>query len=217
LSINVCYGLLVAKKAENKDSLKESQEAILQAACQVFCQKGYHQARMADVAKEADISYGLVYHYFGSKAELFDALIKKYFAPVDVLLDHGLEGYPTIREKLGAIVDQHLQHYFDHRDLVHLYIREISRSTSNLTPARLARFKKLISRVEEIMREGQAKGELRRDIRASYQAHQFLGAVETLISSMVMAEQPLKDQAQCKRISNAILTLFFEGAKPQPA
>ena len=58
-------------KNEYNNSKKNKVEAIFEAACRVIREKGYHQARMADIAREAGISYGLVYHYYNSKSDLF--------------------------------------------------------------------------------------------------------------------------------------------------
>ena len=69
----------MAPREENLEARLERQAAIFDAACRVIRDKGFHQARMADIAREAGISYGLVYHYFGSKAELFEALVEEWF------------------------------------------------------------------------------------------------------------------------------------------
>jgi len=42
----------------------------------VFSTKGYASTRMADIAREADMSYGLVYHYFENKEKLLTPLWK---------------------------------------------------------------------------------------------------------------------------------------------
>ena len=45
----------------------DKREQILSAAVRVFARQGFEPTRMADVAREAGVAYGLVYHYFGSK------------------------------------------------------------------------------------------------------------------------------------------------------
>ena len=61
------------------DQKKHKEAAILEAACNVIRDKGFHQARITDIAHRAGISYGLVYHYFRSKADLFDAILKEWW------------------------------------------------------------------------------------------------------------------------------------------
>ena len=61
-------GPKVAATAEARD--QDRRKTILRAAVEVFARKGYHGCRIADVAKEAGVAYGLVYHYFRNKEEL---------------------------------------------------------------------------------------------------------------------------------------------------
>ena len=56
------------------ESEPEKRRAILHAAVKVFAEKGYHGCRIADVAKQAGVAYGLVYHYFQNKEELLESV-----------------------------------------------------------------------------------------------------------------------------------------------
>ena len=49
---------------------------ILDAAVRVFARQGYDASRVGDVAKEAGVAYGLVYHYFGSKEAVLEAVFR---------------------------------------------------------------------------------------------------------------------------------------------
>jgi len=52
----------------------DKRRMILDAAVRVFARQGYHTCRVADIADDAGVAYGLVYHYFGSKDEILDTL-----------------------------------------------------------------------------------------------------------------------------------------------
>jgi TetR/AcrR family fatty acid metabolism transcriptional regulator len=58
----------------------DREKIIIDAALKVFSTKGYASTRMADIAKEADMSYGLVYHYFENKEKLFDAIVEDWWS-----------------------------------------------------------------------------------------------------------------------------------------
>ncbi|MGE5549691.1 MAG: TetR/AcrR family transcriptional regulator [Bacteroidota bacterium] len=62
-------------EAENERIRDERREAILQAAVKAFTKWGYTSTKIADIAAEAGISHGLVYHYFQSKDQIFGALV----------------------------------------------------------------------------------------------------------------------------------------------
>ena len=55
----------------------DKRRVILDAAVQVFARKGYHAARVGDIAAEAGIAHGLLYHYFGSKEEVLETVFRE--------------------------------------------------------------------------------------------------------------------------------------------
>ncbi len=196
------------------DSRKDKETVILDAACRVFKEKGFHQARITDIAQAAGISYGLVYHYFKSKADLFDAILKEWWTGLFNLMEKWDSESASVDEKLAALVTYFLEQYQKKPDLVHIFITEISRSASNLTPARLHWFKAFLSRTEKIMAEGQSGKILRTDIKARYLTYIFLGAIESFVSAMVLENQPLRSKTQKQRIAIGLLQVFMNGARP---
>jgi hypothetical protein len=106
-----------------------------------------------------------------------------------------------------------LDTYQDNPELVNIFITEISRSTSNLTADRLDYFKKFMSLTEAVITEGQENETLRNDFKARYLTYIFLGALEAFISTMVLADQNIKGNAQKKRIAESILEVFLNGAR----
>jgi len=194
---------------------KVKEEAIFSAALKAIKKKGFHKTRMSDIAKRAGISYGLVYHYFQSKEDLFDALLDRWWQGLFGLLSRVQKEPAPLPEKLAGIIRYFLDMYQKEPELVNIFITEISRSTSNLTPERLENFKAFLSSTEQIIQEGQDQGVLRTDFKARYLTNIFLGALETFISTMVLADQRIKGDAQKQRIAESILEVFLNGAKKQ--
>ncbi|MBI5252158.1 MAG: TetR/AcrR family transcriptional regulator [Desulfomonile tiedjei] len=198
---------------ENK---KEKEAVIFDAACKVIRSKGFHQARITDIAQAAGISYGLVYHYFRSKADLFEAIQREWWQSLLNMMDVSDRKSISPEEKLADVVHYFLDVYENRPDMVHIFITEISRASSNLTPENLEWFKIFMSRTENIMAEAQSGRILRSDIRARYLTYIFLGGLETFLSTMVLENQPLKGRTQKQRIADAILEVFLNGARPKP-
>ena len=192
---------------------KDKEEVIFTAACRVIREKGYHQARITDIAQEAGISYGLVYHYFKSKSDLFDAILEEWWTGLFAMMDEWDNNATTIEEKLSATVKYLLDEYERRPDLVHIFVTEISRSSANLTPIRLKWIKLFMGRIEQTIADAQADKVLRQDVKARYLTHIFLGAVEGFISAMVLENQPLKGRTQKKRITVGLMEVFLNGAR----
>jgi len=194
---------------------RDKESVIFGAALKVIKQKGFHKARMSDIAKEAGISYGLVYHYFNNKEDLFDAILNRWWDGLFGLMKGISEGDNDVHKKLRQIIDYFLDTYQSEPELVNIFITEISRSTTNLTSYRLDHFKKSMSLTEEIIAEGQKKQLLRTDIKARYLTYMFLGSVETFLSTMVLVDQKIKGDTQKERIAQSILEVFLNGARNQ--
>ncbi|MGV0029090.1 TetR/AcrR family transcriptional regulator [Phormidesmis priestleyi] len=62
--------------AENDRIRRATTEQILNTALSLFCEKGYHSTSIEDIARQAEISKGLLYHYFKSKEEVLAALVE---------------------------------------------------------------------------------------------------------------------------------------------
>jgi TetR/AcrR family transcriptional regulator, fatty acid metabolism regulator protein len=196
-----------------QDSKKIKEQAIIDAALKVMKRKGFHKARMADISRDAGISYGLVYHYFGTKEELFETILERWWDSLFTLMGKIGAASKHVQQQLGQIILFFLNTYQEHPELVNIFITEISRSTANLNPKRLDRFKRFISLTENIIAGGQDKGFLRHDFKARYLTYIFLGSLETFVSAMVLVDQKIKGDAQKERIARSILEVFLNGAK----
>ena len=115
---------------------RDKESVIFGAALKVIKQKGFHKARMSDIAKEAGISYGLVYHYFNNKEDVFDAILNRWWDGLFGLMKGISEGDNDVHKKLRQIIDYFLDTYQSEPELVNIFITEISRSTTNLTISR---------------------------------------------------------------------------------
>jgi TetR/AcrR family fatty acid metabolism transcriptional regulator len=197
------------------DAKKQREAAIFEAACQVIREKGFHQARITDIAQQAGISYGLVYHYFGSKALLYDAILDVWWNGLFNALEESDRQIAPVETKLSAIAYYFFDLYEQRPNLVHIFVTEISRASGNLTPARLKFFKIFFDKTEKIMAAAQEAGELRPDIRARYLTYIFFGALESIVSTMVLENRTLKGPAQKDRIVTGLLEVFLNGACKQ--
>ncbi len=187
------------------------QEIIVDAALEVFRDKGYANTRMADIARRAGVSYGLVYHYFASKEVLFDVIVEGWWGRLYQMLKDEKMSDTGCREKLEHIIRFFLDMYAEKPNLVSIFITEVSRSSVYHTAKGLAKFRSFFSLTEEIMVEGQKKGFLRSDIAPHYLTYIFLGAVEAFISVMVLGKEEITRERK-ERTINSIIQVFLFGA-----
>ena len=185
---------------------------IIDAALKVFSRKGYADTRMADIAREADMSYGLVYHYFENKETLFDAIVEEWWTGFYNELEKlQKRPVPTV-EKLVGIIRYILSVYASKPNQISIFVTEVSRGfVYHAHTKGRDKFNRLFTLCREIILEGQAKGVLRSDIQAHYLAYVFLGSIDTFLSVMILGNETLTPGRE-KRIIEGITQIFLHGA-----
>ncbi len=133
------------------------------------------------------------------------------------MMDRCDEEAASVEEKLAAIVNYFLDQYKRRPDMVHIFVTEISRSSTNLTTPRVEWLRNFMKRTEKIIALGQAQNVLRSDVKAFYLTYIFLGAIDSFVSVMVVEKLPLKGRTQKQRIAAALLEVFLNGARPAGA
>jgi TetR/AcrR family fatty acid metabolism transcriptional regulator len=185
---------------------------IVDAALKVFSSKGYANTRMGDIAKEAGMSYGLVYHYFHNKEELFNVIVKEwwlsYYSEVERLRDSSL----PVTEKITGIIQYLLNICTAHPEKIFLFTTEVSRGFAYHSDVSSREdFVKLFSLVGEIIVEGQQKKIFRSDIKPRYLVYALMGGIDAVLSIIAFGEEEISEISKKRMIDN-IASLFFQGA-----
>jgi TetR/AcrR family fatty acid metabolism transcriptional regulator len=194
----------------------EREKNIIEAALKVFSRRGFADTRMADIAAEAGMSYGLVYHYYQNKEKLFEAIVEDWWAGFYRELESLKAGDATTEEKLRGIIHYLLSVYEKKPDQISIFVTEISRGFVYHADSRgKGKFGRLFDLCRGIMEEGQKNGFLRNDIAAHYLTYVFLGSIDTFLSVMILGGEKMNASRE-ERISDGIAKVFFQGAvKPR--
>lgn len=89
---------------ENDRIRRATTEQILNTALSLFCEKGYHSTSIEDIAKQAEISKGLLYHYFRSKEDVLAALVERRINDVLVVMN-AAKTKPTPAQQIQHIAE----------------------------------------------------------------------------------------------------------------
>jgi AcrR family transcriptional regulator len=191
----------------------EKRAHILEAATRVFASRGYHGARVSDIAREAGIAYGLVYHYFRNKEEILDTIFAERWGQFMDVVDGIAAGSQPASEKLRQLAALILYAYRRRSDWVKVLVFEIQRTSRFSEPEQIEAVGRLFRGVARIIRAGQEAGELRDDLDANLVCLAFIGALETMITSQVMRVMRLPDQTQDDddRTVRTVVELFLGG------
>jgi TetR/AcrR family transcriptional regulator, fatty acid metabolism regulator protein len=204
------------------DRQADRRRQILEAAVHVFARKGFHASRVGDVAEEAGVAYGLVYHYFDSKEDLLETIFRttwtEMLARVHEVEEAGVPAAEAVRQVTALL----LRTWRRDPDLVRVLVREVTRNQH--VQEEVEEITAAMDALERIVRRGQESGEFRTELDARLAAVVFYGALEEVLSGWVLGQLPDRDEeiARAERNVVALLTGGLaaddrSGARASPA
>jgi TetR/AcrR family fatty acid metabolism transcriptional regulator len=165
---------------------EERRRLILAAAVRVFARKGYHACRVGEIAEEAGVSHGLLYHYFSSKEEVLETIFRETWSELFGAMREVEESAEPAREKLRRVAAILLRAWRREPDLVRVLVREVARSPQ--LPGRVDEIGHAFRSIERIVEQGQADGELRPDVDARLASWILYGAIEEILTGWVLGQ-----------------------------
>ena len=187
----------------------EKRRQILDAAVRAFARKGYHACRVGEIAEEAGVAYGLVYHYFGSKEELLETIFRETWTQMLSRVQEVREEGGPASEQVRKVTALLLRTWRRNPDLVRVLVHEVTRSPEQL-PRQIDEISHAYEALEGIIAHGQETGEFRDDFDAQLAATIFYGALEEVLTGWVMGQLPDGDE-DIARAEHVVTGLICDG------
>jgi AcrR family transcriptional regulator len=185
----------------------DKRRLILDAAVRVFARQGFHACRVSDIADEAGVAYGLVYHYFSSKDEILDTLfLERWNVLLHVIAQAEAREVP-VREKLHEVAAFIVDSYVHDPDVMKVIIVEVTRAANSFGRTHLGKIREAYELIGEIVAKAQANGELRTDVTPEFAALAFYGAIEQVLTGWIfqlIPQSPADTEAAKSQIVDTI-------------
>ena len=185
----------------------DKRRVILDAAVHVFAHQGFHACRVSDIADEAGVAYGLVYHYFSSKDEILDTLfLERWNVLLHVIAQAEARDVP-VREKLHEVAAFIVDSYVHDPDVMKVIIVEVTRAANSFGRTHLGKIREAYELIGEIVAKAQAAGELRTDVTPEFAALAFYGAIEQVLTGWIfqlIPQTPADTEAAKQQIVDTI-------------
>jgi AcrR family transcriptional regulator len=177
---------------ENGAAAADRRQRILAAAVRVFAARGFHASRVGDIAEEAGVAHGLLYHYFPSKEAVLQTIFRDSWSRLIGAL-HGIEaaGGPA-PEQLRRIAAVLLRSWRDDPDLVRVLVREVARSPH--LSEQVDEVREVFLVLERVIARGQAEGTFRSDLDPRLASWIVYGSLEELLTGWVLGQLPDGDE-----------------------
>lgn len=183
---------------------------ILEAAERVFAARGYHNANVSEIAKEAQYATGTVYLYFKDKEDIYQALIEKGLEDFLFYVREKTQDLTDPVEKLRCFLAEKFRFFQAHRDFFKLYIVEGNSFQSAFSGEKrkecLAKHMQIVEISSAIMREGQQAGVFK-PFDAKEMAYMFGG-----LSNYLMMKLIFEDSAESiETKADLVMDIFLSG------
>jgi AcrR family transcriptional regulator len=183
---------------------------ILDAAVKVFARRGFTQCRVSDIADEAGVAYGLLYHYFRSKDEVLDTLfLERWSVMVDVIAEVD-QREVSAREKLEAVASFIVESYRHDPELMKVIIVEVTRAANSFGRTHIEEIQRAFNGIAGIIEKGQASGELRTAVTPLFGAMAFYGAIEQVLTGWILGWLPTGDD-EYERAKQFVVATICDG------
>ena len=168
----------------------DKRRVILDAAVRVFARQGFHTCRVADIADEAGVAYGLVYHYFASKDAILDTLFLERWDVMVAAIAEADASPLAPREKLYAIASFIVDSYRHDPDLMKVIIVEVTRAANTFGRTHLDKILQAFDGIAQIVKHGQADGIFRPGVDPLFAAQAFYGLIEQVLTQWIFGNLP---------------------------
>jgi TetR/AcrR family transcriptional regulator, fatty acid metabolism regulator protein len=191
----------------------DKRRVILDAAVRVFARQGFHTCRVADIADEARVAYGLVYHYFSSKEEILDTLfVDRWSLMLRAIAEADAE-HASPREKLEAIAAFIIDSYRYDPELMKVIIVEVTRAANTFGRTHLSDIREAYEQIALIVRRAQGDGSFRQKVDPAFAALAFYGLIEQVLTSWIFADEAVSGD-EFERAKAMIVETICEGLEP---
>ncbi len=145
---------------------EKSRETIIAQAMAEFVAKGYDGARVDSIAERCDVSKNLLYHYYGSKAGLFVAVLERMYETIRLKQKDFAIDISRPEKALAQLVAHTFSVFSEHPEFISLLNTANLHKASHITNSVRIRglYSQLIRTISDILRKGADDGIFRRDI-----------------------------------------------------
>ena len=202
---------MLRRLTDRSTGQEDKRRLILDAAVRVFARKGYHTSRVGDIAEEAGVAHGLLYHYFSSKDEVIETIFRENWSVLVERLRAVADSKEPAPDQLRYVAAILLRTWSHQPDVVRVVIREIAR-----TPAITHRIGELVKPIEvisDIIERGQRDGEFRNDLDPRLAAVVFYGGIDEILTGWVLGQTEGSEE-DVARAERTLVDMLSAGLAP---
>jgi len=200
-----------SRKSRPDPTPAPKRDAILRAAIDVFAERGFFNAQVADVARSAGVAAGTVYLYFRSKDDLLVSIFERTMRDALVRVREAVADTRDPAERLRRFAQLHLTGLGRDRNLAIVFQVELRQSTKFMERFSSTLLRDYLGMIREAIEDGQRTGLFRADVKATVAAKMFFGVLDEMATNWILSRRRYSLEAD----ADAVVDLFLNGARPR--
>ncbi len=184
-------------------------DAILRAAIDVFAERGYFNAQVADVARAAGVAAGTVYLYFRSKDDLLVSIFERTMRECLARGRASAAAGANAADRLRRFAELHLAHLGRDRNLAIVFQVELRQSTKFMERFSATLLRDYLGLIRDAIVDGQRHGLIRTDLNPTLAAKVFFGGLDEMATNWILSRRRYSLEAD----ANTVVDLFLNGAR----
>ena len=198
-----------------KSKSNEKYYRIINAATKIFAKKGFFQAKVSEIAKEAKVADGTIYLYFENKDSILISLFEEQMKRVlDDMREEIFKETDAVK-KIEKFALNHLKLIEQNKDVAEIIQVELRQSSKFMKEYKNEKFAEYLNLIGDIIQEGQEKGIFKKDIIPGIAKRAFFGALDEMSRFWVLSSRRKYDiETAAKQISQYFLSGLVNDADP---
>ena len=192
----------------------ERKAEILGVAREVFAERGYADAAVAEIASRAGVAEGTIYSYFETKRALLNAVMERFYDELIADTASGLAAVRGTENRIRFVIRRHLETFTADPGLCRVIIREARPDAALYDETILERNRRYTGLTLGVLEQGLARGELRSDIVPGVIRDLIYGGIEHAVWRFVFAEGQLELGPLADQLADAILGGIVNRSSP---
>jgi TetR/AcrR family transcriptional regulator, fatty acid metabolism regulator protein len=195
---------------EQTSAVEDKRQQLLGAAVRVFARKGFHASRVGDIAQEAGVAHGLLYHYFKSKDQVLEAVFHENWSILVARIESVEETDEPAADQIRHIAAIVLRTWLHLPDVVRVVIQEFGRSPE--LGERIGELTLPIDVLQRVIERGIKRGEFRKDVDPAFAATVVYGSIDELLTGWVLGRLS-SDEEAVARAEQTLVEVILLGLK----
>ena len=196
-----------ARRTRRSQHTGDKRDLILKAATKLFARRGFFNAQVADVAREAGVAAGTVYLYFQSKDDLLISIFERTMHEGLEAARQALAGVSDPVERLRRLALVHLERLGQDRDLAVVFQVELRQSTKFMERFSSSLLQDYLHAIRDAVADAQTAGRFRREVSPTFAAKVLYGALDEMATNWILSRRRYALAAQ----ANEVVDLFVNG------